>query len=80
MRFGAGRLSDLPDACAQAGIANPLLVTDRGLASLPVTLQALNILDAAGLGFALFSDVDPYPNKIDLAAGVAAFKEAAITG
>ena len=40
----------LPDACTQAGIANPLLVTDRGLASLPVTLQALDILDAAGIG------------------------------
>jgi alcohol dehydrogenase class IV len=56
VRFGARRLSELPDACAQVGIANPLLVTDRGLASLPVTLQVLDILDAAGLGRALFRD------------------------
>ena len=80
VRFGAGRLSELPDACAQAGIANPLLVTDRGLASLPVTLQALDILDAAGLGRALFSDVDPNPNETNLAAGVAAFRDGSHDG
>ena len=80
VRFGAERLSELPDACAQAGIANPLLVTDRGLASLPVTLQALDILDAAGLGRALFSDVDPNPNETNLAAGVAAFRDGSHDG
>lgn len=73
IRFGAGRIRELPDACAQAGITRPLLVTDRGLATLPVTAQALDILGAAGLGRALFSDVDPNPNEANLAAGVAAY-------
>ena len=80
VRFGAGRLSELPDACAQAGIANPLLVTDRDLASMPITLRALDILDAAGLGRALFRDVDPNPNEINLAAGVAAFRDGSHDG
>ncbi|SDI91819.1 iron-containing alcohol dehydrogenase [Billgrantia gudaonensis] len=74
IRFGAGRIAELPQACAQAGIGKPLLVTDRGLAELPITAQALNILEAAGLGRALFSDVDPNPNETNLAAGVEAFK------
>ncbi len=74
IRFGAGRIAELPEACRAAGIARPLLVTDRGLAGLPVTARALDILDAAGLGRALFSQVDPNPNETNLAAGVAAFR------
>ncbi|KGF69638.1 alcohol dehydrogenase [Hoeflea sp. BAL378] len=74
IRFGAGRISELAEACLTAGIKLPLLVTDRGLASLPITQQALDILDAAGLGRAMFSDVDPNPNEKNLAAGIAAFK------
>jgi alcohol dehydrogenase len=74
IRFGAGRISELAEACAAAGMKKPLLVTDRGLASLPITAQALDLLDAAGLGRAVFAEVDPNPNEKNLAAGVAAFK------
>ncbi len=75
VRFGAGRISELADACKAAGISKPLLVTDRGLASLPITNRALDVLEDHGLGRASFSDVDPNPNEKNLAAGVAAFKE-----
>ena len=74
IKFGAGRIAELPAACAQAGIKRPLLVTDRGLASLPITLQTLDILDAAGLGRAMFAQVDPNPNEINLAAGLQVYK------
>lgn len=73
IRFGAGRISELAEVCAAAGMKRPLLVTDRGLASLPITTHALEILEAAGLGRALFSEVDPNPNEINLASGIAAF-------
>jgi alcohol dehydrogenase class IV len=39
-----------------------------------ITTQALDILDAAGLGRALFAEVDPNPNEQNLAAGLAAYK------
>ena len=74
IRFGAGRISELADACKAGGLSKPLLVTDRGLASLPVTARALDVLEAGGLGRAVFADVDPNPNEKNLAAGVAAFK------
>ncbi|MDT8880336.1 iron-containing alcohol dehydrogenase [Halomonas saccharevitans] len=74
IRFGAGRLKELPEACAEAGMARPLLVTDRGLADLPITAAALDILEAAGLGRGLFAEVDPNPNERNLAAGVEAFR------
>ena len=73
IKFGAGRIAELAEACGQAGIKKPLLVTDRGLASLPITAATLDILEAAGLGRALFAEVDPNPNELNLAAGVAAY-------
>lgn len=73
IKFGAGRIKELPDACAQASIRNPLLVTDKGLADLPVTQATLDIMDAAGLARAMFSEVDPNPNETNLHAGVAAY-------
>ena len=74
IRFGAGRISEIADACFVAGIKKPLLVTDRGLAGMEITQKTLNLLDDAGLGRAIFSDVDPNPNEKNAAAGVAAYK------
>ena len=75
IRIGDGRISGLAAACAQAGIARPLLITDRGLAGMEITTQALDLMEAAGLGRALFADVDPNPNEVNLAAGITAFRE-----
>ena len=80
IRFGADRIKELPEACAQAGISKPLLVTDRSLAELPITHLALDILEAAGLGRGLFSDVDPNPNEKNLDAGVAAYRAGGYDG
>jgi len=74
VKFGAGRIAELPEACAQAGMKKPLLVTDRGLATLPVTARTLDIMAAAGLGRAMFAEVDPNPNEKNMEAGVAAYK------
>ncbi|CUH45978.1 iron-containing alcohol dehydrogenase [Ruegeria atlantica] len=73
IKFGAGRIKELPEACAAAGMKRPLLVTDKGLADLPITAATLDIMEAAGLGRGLFSDVDPNPNEKNLEAGVAAY-------
>lgn len=74
IKFGAGRIAELADACAQAGMSKPLLVTDKGLAGLEITARTLDILEQAGLGRALFAEVDPNPNERNLDAGVAAFR------
>ena len=74
IKFGAGRVAELAEHCKAAGIARPLLVTDKTLASLPITGQALDILDASGLGRAVFSEVDPNPHEGNMEAGIAAYK------
>jgi len=75
IKMGAGRIKELADHCKSLGMKKPLLVTDRGLAPMPITQNALDILEAAGLGRAIFADVDPNPNDKNLAAGVKAFKD-----
>jgi len=74
IRFGVGRISELAEACAAAGIRRPLLVTDRGLSGLPITQRARAVLAGAGLDHGLFGAVDPNPNERNLAAGIAAFR------
>lgn len=75
VKLGAGRIRELADHCKALGMKRPLLVTDRGLASMAITANALDILEAGGLGRAIFADVDPNPNERNLEAGVRAFKE-----
>jgi alcohol dehydrogenase class IV len=73
IKFGVGRISELAEHCAAAGVKKPLFVTDKALASLPITAEAVAVLTAAGLGSAVFSDVDPNPNEGNMAAGIAAY-------
>ena len=73
IRFGAGRISELPELCKGLNMLRPLLVTDRGLASAPITLAALDSLTKAGLAAALFSDLKPNPVEENLQAGLAAY-------
>ncbi|RPE71989.1 4-hydroxybutyrate dehydrogenase/hypothetical protein [Pacificibacter maritimus] len=75
IRFGAGRISEIGEACKSAGITRPLLITDRGLGAMQITKDTLTLLEAAGLGAALFCDVDPNPNEKNVTAGLVAYKD-----
>jgi alcohol dehydrogenase class IV len=74
VRFGAGRIKELPEAVRAAGMKRPLLVTDKALASLPITKGALDLLDGAGQKAGLFAAVQSNPTDLNLAAGVEAYK------
>nr|CAD6602872.1 alcohol dehydrogenase [Rhizobium sp. Khangiran2] len=75
VKLGRGRIKQLADACKSLGMKKPLLVTDRGLASMAITGHALDVLEEAGLGRAIFAYVDPNPNEKNLEAGVKAFRD-----
>ena len=73
IKFGVGRIAELAEHCAAAGVKKPLFVTDKALASLPITAEAVAVLKAAGLGAAVFSEVDPNPNEKNMADGIAVY-------
>ena len=75
IRFGAGRIVEIAEACSVAGIRKPLLITDRGLACMKITLKTLDLLEAAGLSPAMFANVDPNPNEKNAEAGVKAYND-----
>jgi alcohol dehydrogenase class IV len=73
IKFGVGRIAELAEHAASIGLKKPLLVTDKALASLPITAQALDVLEKAGMGRAVFSEVDPNPHEGNMAAGIAVY-------
>ena len=75
VRFGAGRISELGEACKKAGMSRPLLVTDPGIVNLPITEAALAAVREAGLEVAVFSEVDPNPTESNVAAGLKVFRD-----
>jgi alcohol dehydrogenase class IV len=74
IRFGAGRIVELPDACKTLGMKRPLLVTDPGLAGLPMISTAVDACRVAGLDCVVFSDVQANPVEANVSNGVAAFR------
>lgn len=80
VRFGPGRIKELPAACRELQMQRPMLVTDPGLAGLPMVQQALADLRGAGLKPALFADVQPNPVGPNVEQGVAAFRREGCDG
>ncbi len=74
IKFGAGRIKELGSAAKAAGMMRPLLVTDPVVAKLPITQQALQSLEGAGLAAKVFCDIKPNPIAANITAGVAALK------
>ena len=73
IRFGIGRIKELPVACRELGMERPLLVTDPGLAQLSITHGAVDICEEAGLPTTVFSDVKGNPVGANVDDGVAAY-------
>lgn len=80
IRFGAGRVSELADACAAAAIEHPLFVTDSGLIDLPIAASALDVLTSSVLKVTVFADVHPNPTDEDVTRGVGIFRAAGCDG
>ena len=74
IHFGPGRIAELPDVCRSAGITKPLLVTDPGLAALPMVREAVARNEAVGIPTAVFSDVQSNPVERNVVDGLAAYR------
>lgn len=75
IRFGAGRIGELAEACKSAGMQAPLIATDPFLATQPMIPAALDALNAAGLRAAVFSAVRANPVDANVSAGLDALRK-----
>jgi alcohol dehydrogenase class IV len=80
IRFGAGRIAELPDACRTLGIRKPMLVTDPGLAALPMIANAVEQCRQAGLPCDVFSSVQANPVEANVTAGVELYRQRGYDG
>lgn len=80
IRFGAGRLRELPEACGELGIGSALLVTDRGLADSDMVRQARDYCLERNMRCTVYSDVQGNPVAANITGGVAAYRESGHDG
>ena len=74
IHFGPGASALVSDHLKSAGIRRPLIVTDKGLAPLPVAHKFAQSLAAAGLAVETFSGIWGNPMASMVGTGVAAYR------
>ena len=80
IRIGAGRISELPQACVAAGMTRPLIVTDPGIAQLPLLGVVQAALAADGITAGVFAEVRANPVGANVDAGVTAYRNGGHNG
>jgi alcohol dehydrogenase class IV len=80
VRFGAGRIRELPASCRELGVRRPLLVTDPRLAGLPLFSDTCGILEAAGLPVKVFHALKSNPVGANLEAALDVYRAGGCDG
>lgn len=73
VKVGAGRIAELADLCKAMGMQAPLLITDPGIAALPMLEKVVETIYSAGLKCGVFSAIKANPTGENVEAGVAFF-------
>lgn len=74
IRFGPGSRALLPDALAELGLRRPLVVTDRGLAALPLSAAVVGLAGERGAAVASYSGVAGNPSLSQVLLGAEAYR------
>lgn len=72
--YGPGRLAEIAQLCAGAGMARPLIVTDRGSAGLPFIADTVRFLREGGMATDVHAGISPNPRDDEISAGRDAFR------
>lgn len=75
VRFGKGTIAELGPHLKEKGFKSPLIVTDPGLAQLPMFKKICDDLVKIGLQPQVFSDIHKNPIKSDVLKGEAHYKK-----
>ena len=73
---GAGAITAVVDEIKARGFAKAFVATDPDLIKFGVAAKVTDLLDAAAIPYAVFSDIKPNPTIENVQNGVAAFKAA----
>ena len=73
---GAGAIAEIATEAKARGFQKALVCSDPDLVKFGVTQKVLDVLDAAGLAYDLFSEIQPNPTIENVTAAVAAYKAA----
>ena len=73
---GKGAIAEIATELTARGYKKVFLCSDPDLVRFGVTKKVSDVLDAAGIAYALFSDIKPNPTIENVLAGVEAFKAA----
>lgn len=71
IRIGGGCLAELPEVLAQAGLSQPLVVTDSWIESSGLLARVIDLLRGAGISARAFTGVVPDPTVASIEAGCA---------
>lgn len=74
IHFGPGVRHDVAESFLNQKLNHPLVVTDKGIASLPFFQEFINQLKTKGLNVAVFSEISGNPVKSQVLKGVEAYK------
>lgn len=80
IRFGVGEINNLADACQDAGIRRPLIVTDAGLVRNSMITGARDDLQDAGMAAEVFSRVRGNPIGANVLEGCEMFRDGDFDG
>jgi alcohol dehydrogenase class IV len=80
IRFGVGRMKELPDACRKLNMHTSLLVTDPGVARLPFLKKAIALNQNEGIETRVFSEIISNPDSICIKQGARIFQEGQFDG
>jgi hypothetical protein len=73
INFGAGARNLVGESLVARDVHRPLIVTDRGVAGLPIHAELAASLEAAGLASATFAGIEGDPVESQVASGVDAY-------
>ena len=73
---GAGSISEIATEAKARGFKKAFVCSDPDLVKFGVTKKVLDVLDEAGLGYELYSNIKPNPTIENVQTGVEAFKKA----
>ncbi len=71
---GKGAISEIPAIVSAKGFKKAFIATDPDLIRFGVTKKVTDILDGAGMDYAIYSDIKPNPTIENVQSGVEAYK------